>query len=145
MDRRILLLLLMLCICFKIINSKSQCSCSCCKGNRCMQRYQGSISLPTCSAKSCKSACKMRYPGQCSGSPGTIAATCTKTRKPRLASYGKKSRSVFRTSSRKHTIRRHKIRPSSKKILFRRPTKVRTSKKHLFGRPSKKHSYRRPY
>jgi len=78
--RRLLFFLLILFILFTIINSKSECSCSCCKGNGCIKRHQGSISMPTCSAKTCKHTCKLRYPGQCGASLGTLSATCTKTK-----------------------------------------------------------------
>ncbi|CAF1063585.1 unnamed protein product [Rotaria sp. Silwood1] len=123
MALRILLFLFALCICFTIINSKTQCSCSCCKGNGCFARYQGIISLPTCSSSSCKHTCKMRYPGQCGRSPGTLVATCTKTKKPRRFSSSKKTKS--------------RLRPSSRKNLFGRPSK--------FGSSSTKHLYRQPY
>lgn len=106
MPHRMLLILLILCICFAIINSKSQCSCSCCKGNRCIQRYQGSFSLPTCSARTCKHACKIRYPGQCVGSPGTLLATCTKTKKVHRTPLKKKLKPILKPNSKKHLYHR---------------------------------------
>ncbi|UJR08216.1 hypothetical protein I4U23_012489 [Adineta vaga] len=89
MVRRLLLSLLILCVLFALINGKSQCSCSCCKGNRCIKRYLGAISMPTCSATSCKNACKLRHPSQCMGTPGSITATCTKTKTPHRSPFKK--------------------------------------------------------
>jgi len=82
--RQLLFAILIFALLNSVINCKTQCSCTCCKGNRCIQRYQGTIPLPTCSHSSCKYACKVRYPGQCSGSPGSLTAQCknTKTFKP---------------------------------------------------------------
>ncbi|CAF3028680.1 unnamed protein product [Rotaria socialis] len=108
MFRRTLLivLLFLFCILFTITNSKSQCSCSCCKGNRCIKRYQGSVSLPTCSAKTCKHACKIRYPGQCSGSPGSLLATCIKSKSPARSSLVQRMKSKVKPSSKTHSYRR---------------------------------------
>ena len=102
MARRLLLLLLSLCFLVALINASSQCSCTCCKGNRCIQRYQGSFSMLTCSASSCKRACKARYPTQCGRSPGSLLATCTKTKNPHRLSPVKKIKQKLRPSSTKH-------------------------------------------
>ncbi|CAF5000725.1 unnamed protein product, partial [Rotaria sp. Silwood1] len=72
----------------------------------------------TCSSSSCKHTCKMRYPGQCGRSPGTLVATCTKTKKPRRFSSSKKTKS--------------RLRPSSRKNLFGRPSKFGSSSKKTF-------------
>ena len=102
MARRLLLLLLLLCLLVAVIDGSSQCSCTCCKGNRCIQQYQGSFSMLTCSASSCKRACKARYPTRCGGSPGSLLATCTKTKKPHRLSPVKKIKQRLRPSSHKH-------------------------------------------
>jgi len=101
MLRRLLFILLIFSILFVTITSSSQCTCSCCKGNRCIPRYQGSISMPTCSATSCKHTCKIRYPTQCGRSPGSFKATCTKIKKPHRLSPTKKIKQKI-TSSKKH-------------------------------------------
>ncbi|CAF1091280.1 unnamed protein product [Rotaria sordida] len=158
MARRILLLLLILCICYKVINGKGQCSCSCCSGNRCIKRYQGAISMPTCSSKSCKQACKLRYPGQCGRSPGSLLASCAKTIKPRRLSLSKKMRVKHRPSSKKHLFRRTHRRPVTRTKIIRRKTyirrrpvtRLRPSKKRLLRpsriRPSSRtRIHRRPY
>ncbi|CAF0990696.1 unnamed protein product [Adineta ricciae] len=80
----------------------NQCSCSCCKGNRCIKQYLGSIQMPTCSATSCKNACKLRHPSKCAGTPGSITATCTKTKAPHRSPVNKI---------------KHKLRPSPKKYI----------------------------
>lgn len=105
MTRRLLFGLLLLFVLFTIIHSKSQCSCSCCKGNRCIKRYQGAITMLTCSANSCKNTCKLRYPVQCSAKLGSITATCTKTKTPRRSSPIKKIKNKLKPSK-KHVIRR---------------------------------------
>ncbi len=63
--------------------------------------------MPTCSGTSCKNTCKLRYPGQCGRSPGTLSATCTKTKKPHRLSPVKKIK--------------QKLTPSSKKQVYRQP------------------------
>lgn len=102
MVRHLLLTFLVLCILFALINGKSECSCSCCKGNRCIKQYLGSIRMPTCSATSCKNACKLRHPSKCTGSPGSITATCTKTKAPHRSPTNKI---------------KQKLRPSPKKYI----------------------------
>lgn len=105
MTRRLLFFLFILFLLFTIIQSKTQCTCTCCKGNRCLQRYQGSIQLPTCSFSSCKRSCKLRYPGQCGSSPGSVTATCTKTKTPHRSSPVKKITNKLKPSK-KQVIRR---------------------------------------
>ncbi|CAF4764814.1 unnamed protein product [Rotaria sp. Silwood1] len=132
----------------KWANRTCQCTCSCCKGNGCMKKHQGVISLPTCSSTSCKNACKTRYPTQCGRSPGVLVATCTKTKKPHRSSLSKNIKPRLRRSSKTRLYRHRSKLRTSKKVIYRRPSKIRTSKKILFRRPSKhrsskKHSYRR--
>jgi hypothetical protein len=56
----------------------------------------------TCSATSCKRACKLRHPIQCTGTPGSITATCTKT--PHRSPI-KKIKQKLTPSSKKHIHR----------------------------------------
>ncbi|CAF3972719.1 unnamed protein product [Adineta steineri] len=105
--RQLFFYFVIFCILFSLINCKSQCSCSCCKGNGCVKRHQGFINMPTCSATSCKNACKLRHHAQCAGTPGSILATCTKTETSHRLSPTKKIKHKTKiSSSNKHTNRR---------------------------------------
>ncbi|CAF1449333.1 unnamed protein product [Adineta steineri] len=75
--------------------------------NGCVKRHQGFINMPTCSATSCKNACKLRHHAQCAGTPGSILATCTKTKTSHRLSPTKKIKHKTKiSSSNKHTNRR---------------------------------------